>query len=462
MVFSSAVFMFIFLPITLLAYYVVPVRWQNPILFISGLIFYGWGEPVYVFLMLFSITIDYFAGRLIDRYRGDKRAKTTLVIAVIINIALLGIFKYSDFVVANINAVLGTSIGQPNLPLPIGISFYTFQAMSYFIDVYRGDANMQKDIVSFGAYVTMFPQLIAGPIVKYKDVDEQLRHREYGLEKFSDGVGIFVIGLTKKVLLANSIGMLWDTYSAASSLSVFGSWLGMAAYTFQIYFDFSGYSDMAVGLGKMLGFEFMRNFEYPYVSRSATEFWRRWHISLSTWFREYVYIPLGGNRCSRPRWLFNIFVVWAVTGIWHGAEWNFVIWGLYFAVLLVLERLFLLRFFEKLPSFVSRIYLLFIVVVGWALFAPADIAASGEILSAMFGAGASGLANPADWYYLRSYLPLFFVLALSCLPYWKGRFLRLPEKARSALSTLLVVIGLVLCTASIVDSTYNPFLYFRF
>ena len=346
LVFSSNVFLFAYLPAVLLLYYLCPRRWRNLLLFVVSLVFYGWGEPVYLALMLFTIALNYLGGLLIDRYRSRaKRAKRLLALTVVLNLALLGFFKYTGFVLESLKSLIPgmSSLAVPEIALPIGISFYIFQSMSYTIDVYRRDAPVQRDPIGFGAYVSMFPQLIAGPIVKYKDVAEQLSCRRETVEKFASGVSVFIIGLGKKLLLANQMGLLWENLS--SSGGTVSAWVGMLAYTLQIYFDFSGYSDMAIGLGRMLGFEFLKNFDYPYISRSITEFWRRWHISLSTWFREYVYIPLGGNRRGLRRQLLNIFIVWALTGLWHGASWNFVLWGLYYGIWLSLES----RAWKKYP-----------------------------------------------------------------------------------------------------------------
>ena len=375
MVFSSLTFLFLYLPLTLLVYFLSPLRWRNFVLLVVSLLFYGWGEPVYIVIMFLSIIIDYTHGLLVEKFRSDdKKARWFVAQSVIFNLALLGFFKYWDFIAANLSLIPGIDLPQLGIPLPIGISFYTFQTMSYTIDVYRGDARCQRNVITFSTFVTLFPQLIAGPIIKYKDLDDQLEHRTHSPEQFASGVQIFVVGLAKKVLLANNIGKLWDTILAlpAGELTTAGAWLGVAAFAFQLYFDFSGYSDMAVGLGRMLGFEFMRNFNYPYIAKSVTEFWRRWHISLGTWFREYLYIPLGGNRVSKPRLFFNLLVVWAATGIWHGASWNFLIWGLYFAVLLILEKAFLGKLLQKLPAALQHLYTLFLVLVSWAIFAVED------------------------------------------------------------------------------------------
>ena len=463
MVFSSLLFLFVYLPLTLLVYYAAPRAWRNFILFFVSLVFYGWGEPVYIALMLFSITINYAAGFLVVKYRGlDKLARRVVFGSVAVNLLLLIFFKYYDFLAVSFTQLTGLALPALGLGLPIGISFYTFQAMSYPIDVYRSDADVQRSFIRFGAFVTLFPQLIAGPIIRYKDVADQLNAREHSAEKFSSGVLKFTVGLCKKVLLANNIGRLWDATFATptSELSALGAVLGVAAFSFQIYFDFSGYSDMAVGLGRMLGFEFLENFNYPYISKSITEFWRRWHISLSTWFRDYVYIPLGGNRVSRLKNYRNIFVVWMLTGLWHGASWNFLLWGVYFAILLMLEKAFLLNWLKKAPAALAHLYTLLLVMLSWAIFAIEDFGALGAYLGAIFGG--APLANGAFWYNLRSYLPLLIVLCIASTPLAAKLYGRIPERVRAVLSPVLVLAGLLVSTAYLVDSTYNPFLYFRF
>lgn len=461
MVFSSLLFMFIYLPITLLVYYISPRKWRNVWLFIVNLVFYGWGEPIYVFLMLFSILINYIAGIVVsNRKSNGTNAKTPLIICIIINLAMLFFFKYYDFIASNL-AHLGLDFIKPlGLSLPIGISFYTFQTMSYPIDVYRGDAEVQKNFVSFGTFVALFPQLIAGPIVRYKDIADQLDFRANSTDQFASGIQMFIIGLGKKVLLANNIGRLWDIMNSSSELTVVGAWLGIIAFTLQIYFDFSGYSDMAIGLGRMFGFEFLKNFDYPYISRSATEFWRRWHMSLGTWFRDYVYIPLGGNRRGLLRQFFNIFVVWVLTGIWHGASWNFLLWGLYYAILLMLEKAFLLRWLEKTPRVISHIYTMLIVMIGWVFFAIESLPSCINYLSAMFG-GVKFVSSDTI-YYLKSYLPTLIVLIAAATPLGKKIFCKIPDKIKYISTPVLELFVLVLSTAYLVASTYNPFLYFRF
>ena len=470
MVFSSLNFLFLFLPIVLVLYFLSPRKIKNAILLVASLIFYAWGEPVYVVLMLFSILINFLSSIWIDKYQDTKKAKVILIISVIINLALLGFFKYSDFLIQNINNLFGLSIPLLNLPLPIGISFYTFQTMSYTIDVYRRDAKVQKNIVSFGAYVALFPQLIAGPIVRYVTIADQLDGRKETPDLFADGIKRFVTGLGKKVLLANNIGLVWTQIQGLDmgEMSVLGAWLGIIAFTFQIYFDFSAYSDMAIGLGKMFGFEFLENFNYPYISKSITEFWRRWHISLGTWFREYVYIPLGGNRNGLAKQLRNIAIVWILTGVWHGASWNFVAWGAYYCVLLLLEKLFLLKVLDRIPAFFSHLYTLLCVVIGWVLFAFDSIGQGWQYLTYMFGGGGVPLFNDRSIYMILSNMVMLIILIFASTP--------LPSKiankamaavqARPAIATVVqnvVFVGIFLISvAYLVDSTYNPFLYFRF
>ena len=368
MVFSSTVFLLVFLPLVAILYYVCPRKFRNAVLLVFSLLFYGWGEPKYIAIMLFSTVFDYCNGLGIEHFRrkeNEKAAKAVMVVSCVGNLAILGFFKYTDFAIENINSLLGTGIGALGLALPIGISFYTFQTMSYTIDVYRGIVKTQHNIIDFGAYVTLFPQLIAGPIVQYKTIESDLsnRSRESWIQA-SRGLQRFVIGVGKKVLIANQVGALWEEISAMSAPTAATAWLGAIAFTFQIYFDFSGYSDMAIGLGHLFGFTFWENFEHPYESRSVTEFWRRWHISLSTWFREYVYIPLGGNRKGKGRQILNLAIVWFLTGLWHGASWNFVLWGVYYAVLLILEKTFLLKWLDKLPRFVGHLYTIFAFIMG--------------------------------------------------------------------------------------------------
>jgi len=457
MVFSTTLFLYLYLPIVFILYYITPFKWRNVILLIANFVFYGWGEPIYMTVMAVSILIDYGLGIMIGKYREQRNiAKGFTALSIVMNLGLLVFFKYTDFIFTNVG------LDTLGIALPIGISFYTFQKISYIIDVYRRDVLAQKNVVNFAVFVTLFPQLIAGPIIKYHDVDEQLAVRTHSAEKFASGVCTFMVGLCKKVLLANNIGMLWDIYKAGdfSQMSVLGAWLGALAFTFQIYFDFSGYSDMAIGLGRMLGFEFKINFNYPYISQTITDFWRRWHISLSTWFKEYLYIPLGGNRVSRFRWVINLMIVWAATGIWHGASWNFLLWGVYYGVLLVLEKLFLGKVLDRLPRVIRHIYALVIIIVGWVLFAVED-ASCVTYIGAMFGA--NGISHlPSDIYYLKSFLPMLIIMVFASTPFITKLYSRMSEKLRSVCTVVLIIAGLILCTSYLVDATYNPFLYFRF
>ncbi|MGI5984218.1 MAG: MBOAT family protein [Clostridiales bacterium] len=467
MVFSSILFMFIYLPVVLAVYYIVPLKWRNPWLFVVNLVFYGWGEPVYILLMLFSIIINYISGIYVGKYREDniKKAKSVLVFNIIINLAMLMFFKYYDLFANTLRLIPGLEFIQPlGIALPIGISFYTFQTMSYPIDIYRGDSDVQKNFISFGTFVALFPQLIAGPIIRYKDVASQLGFRASSAEQFASGIRRFSIGLAKKVLIANNIGKLWDTYSAmaSSDLTFVGSWIGIVAFSLQIYFDFSGYSDMAVGLGRMLGFEFMENFNYPYISHSVTEFWRRWHISLGTWFRDYVYIPLGGNRKGKARQLLNICIVWALTGFWHGANWTFLLWGLYYAVFLIIEKLYLLDALNRAPKFIGHFYTILVAVCGWVLFQLNSLSECGVYYKAMFGLGDGGFVSPVDSYYFTSFAVMFAIAIIACTPLAKNLFDRLPQKAKSFSTPALILLALIVCTGYLVDATYNPFLYFRF
>ena len=478
MVFSSFTFLLLYLPIFLAIYYIAPFRLRNGILFLGSLLFYAWGEPVYVSLMLFSSVVDYVHGILVEKYRGTKKSTAALVLSVCINLGLLGVFKYSGFVVQTLNQLLDTQIPVPRLALPIGISFYTFQTMSYTIDVYLKKAPVQRNFIDFGAYVSMFPQLIAGPIVRYVDVHRELNSRVVTDRSYYEGMRIFILGLGKKVLLANPCGELWQVYSNMESLSVFGSWIGILAFGLQIYFDFSGYSDMAIGLGKMLGFIFPANFNYPYVSKSITEFWRRWHMTLGTWFREYVYIPLGGNRKGLKRQLKNLLIVWALTGIWHGASWNFLLWGLYFAGFLVLEKTVLLKKLEQGPAWAAHVYALVVLAVGWVLFAFEDLSHVWEYLRCMIGLGswevnsgwiaaesAGTWIRSIDLYQLRNYAGLLILSIVGATPLPK-RVLSGICKKEWKIWPWLELAGLfsllVVCVAWLAADSYNPFLYFRF
>ena len=466
MVFSSLTFLQCFLPLCLLAYFLVPQKGRNGVLFLFSLLFYAWGEPVYVVLMLFSTALDYTCGQMVERHRGKRGAKIALLVSVCVNLGLLGVFKYSDFLIGTVNSLFGTALPQPNLPLPIGISFYTFQILSYVVDVYRGDVKAQRNFIDLAAYIAMFPQLIAGPIVRYSDIASQLEHRTHSLADVAAGARRFVLGLGKKVLLANVFYELITTFKASDDRSVLFYWLYAAACVLNIYFDFSGYSDMAIGLGRIFGFRYLENFDYPYISASITEFWRRWHMSLGTWFRDYLYIPLGGSRCSRIRHIFNILVVWMATGFWHGAAWNFVFWGLFYAVLLMAEKFFLLPAMKK-GRVLPHVYVLLAVTLGFVLFDAASLKDVLHQLGTLFGAGtASGLGTEA-LYMLRSYGVVLALAVLGATPLpatlWKKA-----QEAKSLAPVLTVaeplctLALLALCTAFLVDGSFNPFLYFRF
>ena len=467
MVFSTPLFLFSFLVLVLLVYDVVPRKWRNGVLLCASLVFYYWGEQGYTLIMLLSTGIDYTHGLLVERCKrkgNDRGARLAVTSSVLFNLAILFFFKYWDFAADSLAAVGLGFLPKLGISLPIGISFYTFQTMSYTIDVYRGDARAQKNILNFGTFVTLFPQLIAGPIIKYKDLGEQIDNGTCSLDKFSSGVQLFMVGLAKKLLLANNVGKLWESYRAMvpSELTVGGAWLGILAFTFQIYFDFSGYSDMAIGLGRMLGFEFRENFRYPYMARSITDFWRRWHISLSTWFREYLYIPLGGNRCSKGRWMLNLLLVWAATGIWHGASWNYLLWGLYFWVLLMTEKLFLGKYLDKAPAFLGHLYTMLLVMIGWGIFALENMGQLGSYLRVMFGFGRVPFWNEEAGFYLGCYLPVLLTAAAASTPLGVRLYRALPERMAQAAGIVLLVAALLVCTAYLVAGTYNPFLYFRF
>lgn len=466
MVFSSTIFLCVYLPLVLLGYYICPKKGRNLFLLIASLVFYAWGEPKYVFLMIFSILVNYIFGRLMDKHRENKkRLKLMLVLSVVIDLGLLSVFKYTDFVITNINAIFGSSFDLLNIALPIGISFYTFQAMSYTIDVYRDDVRVQKNLIDFGMYITMFPQLIAGPIVRYADVQDQLADRSVTTADFSEGVMRFVVGLGKKVLLANQMGAVWsEIYALGGDVSALMAWTGAIAYTFQIYFDFSGYSDMAIGLGRMFGFKFPENFRYPYQSVSITDFWRRWHITLSTWFKEYLYIPLGGNRRGLARQALNLLIVWSLTGFWHGAGWNFVMWGLYYFVILFIEKLFLLKALDKLPKFFRHVYALLLIIIGWVIFASDDVSVLLPYLGSMFGA--NGAIGGMDVYTLLTKAVLLIICCIASTELPKKLFLSaagaMNEKAAFTLKSVLTIALLALSMILLIGDSYNPFLYFRF
>ena len=466
MVFSTLLFIFIFLVAVIGVYYLIPNRtYRNVVLLVFSIAFYGWGEPLYVFLMLFSILMNYVFGLIIENNRGkEKKCKAVVVISVVINLLLLAIFKYTGFVVTTLKSIFPflNSFATPVIPRPIGISFYTFQAMSYVIDVYRRDAQAQRNPLYFGTYVALFPQLIAGPIVRYKDIAAALTERRESIAQFSSGIKIFAVGLAKKVLIANQMAVLWKELSiTAATNGVLGSWIGIIAYGFQLYFDFCGYSEMAIGLGRMFGFEFLKNFDYPFIAKSVTEFWRRWHISLGTWFREYVYFPLGGNKKGKARQILNIAIVWVLTGLWHGANWNYVLWGAYFAVWLCLEKLFLLKWVKKLPNWLQHIYALFHMNMCWVLFYFTNMEQLGAFFVSMFS-GTCVISHEALVYSL-AYLPILIIAAIAATPLMKNLYDRFEGKNwRNWADIVLVLLSLLLSTASLVAGGYNPFIYFQF
>ena len=458
MLFSSIPFLYYFLPAVLLAYFAVPKGAKNAVLLLSSLIFYGWGEPKYVLLMIVTIASFYGCGLAIGTAKTQKAKKLWLSLSIVIGIVLLTVFKYADFFIQSFAAVTGLSLPLLKLALPIGISFYTFQCMSYAVDVYRGTAAPQKDIIAFGAYVALFPQLIAGPIVRYVDVARELENRTTTLDDAMAGIRRFLMGLGKKILLANQLGLLTELFRDSSQKSILFHWLYAVAFMLHIYFDFSGYSDMAIGLGRIFGFHFIENFNYPYLSKSVTEFWRRWHMSLGSWFRDYVYIPLGGNRVGKLRWVFNILVVWMLTGLWHGASWNFVLWGLFFAALLLIEKW--LPVLQQLPVILRRVYVLFAVMLSFVLFNAADLSKAAQDLAGLFGG--LPLFTQESLYYLRSYAVVFAVSIVGATPLPKALASRIPERITAFLEPLVLIALLLVCTAYLVDGSFNPFLYFRF
>ena len=441
MVFSSIVFIFYFLPLVLLFYYLSPNKLRNFTLLVFSLIFYAWGEPIYILIMLFSSISDYIHALIIDKYRGTFKSTLALISSIAINLGLLGFFKYSNL----------------GIPLPIGISFYTFQTMSYSIDVYRNNVPVQRNLISLATYVTLFPQLVAGPIVRYLDIANDLKYRTHNSDKFYEGVYRFIIGLSKKVILANNLGIIWFNIKStpSSQLSMLTAWLGIVCFTLQIYFDFSGYSDMAIGLGKMFGFTFLENFNFPYISKSITEFWRRWHMSLGIWFRDYVYIPLGGNRCSKTRWIINIFIVWFLTGLWHGASYNFILWGLYFGFILMLEKLFFLKILNNIPTIFNHIYALLLIIVGFVIFELTDISSIINYLSAMFIN--NKFIDKSFYYYFIPNIALLIFSILASTPIFK----HILDKYE-IIRFICLIFGMIISVAFLVDSSFNPFLYFRF
>ena len=457
MVFSSIPFLFFFLPIFLVLYFIVPFKLKNIVLLIFSLIFYAWGEPIYIILMVFSSIVDYTNGRLIEKYQNKK--KIFMILSVIINLSLLGFFKYSDFLITNINNLFNINIKLLNLSLPIGISFFTFQTMSYSIDVYRGEVKAEKNFLNFMAYVSMFPQLIAGPIVRYEEVAKELSKREINWNNFNDGLFRFLQGLFKKVLIANSVGFLFTTISSMNytDISVLTAWLAIIAFSLQIYFDFSGYSDMAIGMGKMLGFTYPENFNYPFIAKSITDFWRRWHMSLSTWFKDYVYIPLGGNRKHQFR---NILVVWALTGLWHGASWNFILWGVYFGILLIIEKYVLKKYLEKLPNLFRHLITIFLVIISFYIFAfdnTSNLLSFGKIL---FGISGNSFIDSNFIFYFKNYLIVIILACILATPIYQKYKERIEKKG--LIITIIYILLFILTISYLVSDTYNPFLYFRF
>ena len=461
MLFSSIPFLYYFLPAVLLCYFLVPHQLKNGVLLLFSLVFYGWGEPKLVFLMIFTIAVFYLCGLAMGKAAQQRWKKFWLMVSVVVSLSLLGLFKYADFFIGSINAVTGLSLPLLKLALPVGISFYTFQCLSYTIDVYRGTAEVQKDPVAFGAYVTLFPQLIAGPIVRYVDVAKELKHRSHTWENLAYGLRRFLVGLSKKVILADNFALLIKIFRESREPSVLFYWMYAVAFLLNIYFDFSGYSDMAIGLGRIFGFHFLENFNYPYLSKSITEFWRRWHMSLGSWFRDYVYIPLGGNRVSRGRWIFNILVVWMFTGAWHGAAWNFVLWGLLYAVLLLAEKW--IPGLQKLPSFLCHGYVLLATVLGFVLFNAESVSQAGSDIAALFGFGGLPVVTAETLYYLRSYALLFVLGFVGATPVVKLAARKISAtKAGPVLELLTLVVLLLVCTGYLVDGSFSPFLYFRF
>ena len=466
MLFSSIPFLYYFIPCVVVVYFAVPKCLKNSVLLLSSLFFYGWGEPKYLILMLVSITQGYVFGRLIEKHRGKKRSKLFLTASVLFGLFMLGYCKYADFFIGNFNTLTGLSIPLLTIALPIGISFYTFQIISYTVDVYRGTVIAQKNYIHLATYFAMFPQLIAGPIVRYTDIAAQLEHRTHSLREAAIGIRRFIIGLSKKILIANTLGTLVSVFKASNEKSVLYFWLYAVAFMLQIYFDFSGYSDMAIGLGRIFGFRFLENFNYPYIAGSVTEFWKRWHISLGSWFRDYLYIPLGGNKVGKPRWIFNIFIVWMATGFWHGAAWNFILWGLLFAVLLVIEKLWLLKLLQK-RKVINRIYVLFVVLLSFVIFDASGITASFSNIAAMFGGQNLPAVSLESLYYLKSYAVILIIAVIGATPILK-KIAAVAAKNRYIGKIFIVAEPVVLtallavCTAFLVDGSFNPFLYFRF
>ena len=459
MVFSSIPFLFFFLPIVLICYYLVPFKLKNYVLLVFSFIFYAWGEPVYIILMIFSCLLNYFYALYHDKV---KNRKLLFILCIVANLLILGFFKYADFLIDVINSIFRLNINPLKLALPIGISFFTFQTMSYSIDVYRSSVVPERNFFYFTTYVSMFPQLIAGPIVRYETISKELYKRDINFNNFSDGLLRFMQGLFKKVLIANNIGYLWTTLSSMESLSIASAWLGIIAYTFQIYFDFSAYSDMAIGMGKMLGFNYLENFNYPYISKSVTEFWRRWHISLSSWFKDYVYIPLGGSKCSRIKHIRNILIVWCLTGIWHGASYNFMLWGLYYGIILIIEKFFLKDFLSKLPNTLKHIYTMLVVIIGWLIFASTDLSMFSVYFSNMFNIFKYPFIDETFIFYFKSYFIIIVISTLLSMPIYQNIKKKLNSRGWMIISLILYLVFFFITVSYLVSDSYNPFLYFRF
>ena len=459
MVFSSIPFLFFFLPIVLICYYLVPFKLKNYVLLVFSLIFYAWGEPVYIILMIFSCLLNYFYALYHDKV---KNKKLLFILCIVANLLILGFFKYADFLIDIINSIFRLNINPLKLALPIGISFFTFQTMSYSIDVYRSSVVPERNFFYFTTYVSMFPQLIAGPIVRYETISKELYKRDINFNNFSDGLLRFMQGLFKKVLIANNIGYLWTTLSSMESLSIASAWLGIIAYTFQIYFDFSAYSDMAIGMGKMLGFNYLENFNYPYISKSVTEYWRRWHISLSSLFKDYVYIPLGGSKCSRIKHIRNILIVWCLTGIWHGASYNFMLWGLYYGIILIIEKFFLKGFLSKLPNTLKHIYTMLVVIIGWLIFASTDLSMFSVYFSNMFNIFKYPFIDETFMFYFKSYFIIIVISTLLSMPIYQNIKKKLNSRGWMIISLILYLVFFFITVSYLVSDSYNPFLYFRF
>ena len=467
MLFSSVSFLYYFLPITLILYFVSKDKYKNIILLLASLFFYFYGEPKYTVLMLISAFSAYIHGILIEKFREKGYSKLFLVSGLVVSLGILIVFKYMDFIIKNINYISNSNIKLLRLVLPIGISFYTFQGLSYIVDVYKKDAKVCRSFVDFATYVCLFPQLIAGPIVRYTTIEDELKNRTHSFDKFAYGVNRFVVGLAKKVILANNLGMIVDIMTKSNEKSVLSYWMVAIFFSLQIYYDFSGYSDMAIGLGRMFGFDFLENFNYPFISKSIKEFWRRWHISLSSFFRDYVYIPLGGNRVSRGRWIFNLLIVWSLTGLWHGDSWNFILWGLYFAILLIIENLFLQNILSKLPALIQHIYAKFFIIISFVIFNNENIKDLWSSLYNMFNFRGLDLYNDFSTYYLKSYTVLLIVSMIGATPILKNIIQKINknvtgQKVISTINPILNIVLLVVVTAYLIDGSFNPFLYFRF